>query len=100
MNTTRDDEERIFLAALEIDAPTERANYLNQACGENAELRRRVEALLRRHEESQGILDAALPGNEITAQFTDIAEKPGMLIGQYKLLQQIGEGGFGVVFLA
>ncbi len=99
MNATQDEED-IFLAALEISKPADRAAYLNDACGEDANLRRRVEALLVRHQESQGLLDAPPPGIDATAHWEVISEKPGAVIGPYKLLEQIGEGGFGVVFLA
>ena len=99
MNATQNEED-IFLAALEIDLPAGRAAYLDEACGENAGLRCRVEKLLLRHQESGGILDAPPPGIDSTNRIATVSEKPGALIGPYKLLEQIGEGGFGVVFLA
>ena len=92
-------EEEIFLNALESARPTRDA-YLDEACGDDAELRRRVEALLRRHQESKGPLDAPLAGVDVTANPPPATEKPGTLIGPYKLLQQIGEGGMGTVFMA
>ncbi len=79
-------EEEIFVGALVIDAPDELAAYLDEACGEDAQLRRRVEGLLRRHRDTI----AAPP----------IREQAGAVIGRYKLLQEIGEGGFGVVYMA
>jgi non-specific serine/threonine protein kinase/serine/threonine-protein kinase len=99
MNSTQSEEE-IFLAALEIDAPAGRESYIRDSCGQDADLRHRVEALLARHQESQGMLDAPPPGVNATAYWDVIDENPGSVIGPYKLLQQIGEGGFGVVFEA
>src|SRR5438132_13276989 len=91
--------EGIFHAALAIDVADERSAYLDAACGNQHELRRRVEALLRRYTEAQGPLDRAVPS--LVATMDDpIAERPGTVIGPYKLLEQIGEGGFGVVFMA
>ncbi|MGA2257317.1 MAG: protein kinase, partial [Thermoguttaceae bacterium] len=93
-------EEEIFLNALEIGSSERRDAYLDEACGDDAELRRRVEALLRRHQESRGPLDAPLAGVDVTANPPPIAEKPGTQIGPYKLLQEIGEGGMGTVYMA
>jgi serine/threonine protein kinase/tetratricopeptide (TPR) repeat protein len=99
MNVTQYEED-IFIAALEIESPQERADYLDDACGENAQLRSRVEALLNRHQESSGMLDAPPPGIDATEYLEVISEKPGAVIGTYKLREEIGVGGFGVVFLA
>jgi serine/threonine protein kinase/WD40 repeat protein/tetratricopeptide (TPR) repeat protein len=90
----------IFFAALERTAPDERAAYLSAACGHDDALRRRVEALLAAHDEPDSRLDrpAAEPG--LTMPLRPIAEGPGTLVGAYKLLQRIGEGGFGVVYMA
>ena len=93
-------EEVIFLAALEKASPEGRAAYVADACGDNAELRRRVEELLRCHAEPEDFLDAAPPGLVATIESPSIAERPGATIGRYKLLQEIGEGGFGVVYMA
>src|SRR5262245_17017326 len=92
-------EEAIFTAALELGAADQRAAYLDAACGDRGELRRRVEALLRRYAESAGPLDRPVGGPG--AATTELpSERPGALIGPYKLLEPIGEGGFGVVFMA
>jgi len=103
MNTDRDKlVKEIFADALEKANAAERAAYLAQACGNDAQLRQRVEALLRAHEKAGGFLEepaAALPGKTIVLS-TPLTEKPGDHIGPYKLLQQIGEGGCGVVYMA
>src|SRR5947208_17165236 len=90
-------EASIFAAALDKPNAEEQAAYLTQACGGDARLRRRVEALLRAYAEQDEILDRlATP----TVDETPPAERPGSCIGSYKLLQQIGEGGMGVVYMA
>jgi serine/threonine protein kinase/WD40 repeat protein len=95
------DEKAIFLAALEQTNPAERQNYLQGACGDNAALLKRLRVLLSVHEQSQGPLDAPSPGLAIAATIDGpITERPGTIIGSYKLMEQIGEGGMGLVFVA
>lgn len=89
----------IFLSAVEQHAPDQWAEYLDDACREDVALRQRVEQLLRAHQGEDSFLDRGDDGATIITD-RPIAETPGTLIGPYKLLQQIGEGGFGVVFLA
>jgi WD40 repeat protein/serine/threonine protein kinase len=91
-------EESIFLQALEIPSAAERAAYLDRAYGEDRQLRAAVEALLRAHEKSGDVLD--LPEKPMPTVDDPITERPGTVIGPYKLLQQIGEGGMGIVFMA
>src|SRR6516225_8297204 len=83
-------EESIFAQALELASAAERAAYLDRACGANRQLRAEVEALLRAHEESGDLLD--LPERAVATVDEAITERPGMVIGPYKLLEQIGEG--------
>ncbi len=90
----------VFLSAIEIDDPNSREAYLDGAVLVMTCLRQRVEALLRQHLESKGMLDAPPPGLVATIGLPTITEQPGTVIGPYKLLQQIGEGGMGVVFMA
>ncbi|HUG92102.1 MAG TPA: protein kinase [Planctomycetaceae bacterium] len=90
----------IFCEALERPAPEERAAYLDRACGDDAELRARVEALLDAHGAAGGFLRGPSAADTPTINMPVLAEGPGTHIGPYKLLQQIGEGGFGVVFMA
>ncbi|CAN5580066.1 hypothetical protein BH09PLA1_BH09PLA1_04810 [soil metagenome] len=88
---------RIF--DLVIDAPvTERAVLLSRECGEDIELRQRVEAMIA-GAEHECFLNAPTVHDEFLSQ-AEILERPGARIGPYKLLQLIGEGGFGSVFLA
>src|SRR5216684_4464241 len=96
------DEKAIFLAALEQATQPQREAYIQGACEGDPELLNRVKELLSVHQESQGPLDAPPPGVGIPPTIDEpaIAERPGTMIGPYKLLEQIGEGGFGVVFMA
>jgi serine/threonine protein kinase/WD40 repeat protein len=92
--------ESIFLAALEKETPEARAAYLAEACQGDANLRRCVERLLNAHARADSILPEQAPGLPATVEPCAIEERPGSIIGPYKLLQKLGEGGFGVVFLA
>jgi serine/threonine protein kinase len=91
----------IFAGAIERRSLEERAAFLDASCGADGGLRQRIEALLRAHDEAGGFLrerpEAVDPA--ATAQ-PRTGEGPGTVIGPYKLLEQIGEGGFGVVFMA
>jgi WD40 repeat protein/serine/threonine protein kinase len=94
----------VFEAVVEL-APAERATKLEQACGTDAELRRRVEALLKAHDDAGELPTASsfleAPAAGLVATMAEpVSERPGTIIGTYKLLEQIGEGGFGVVFMA
>jgi serine/threonine protein kinase/Flp pilus assembly protein TadD len=91
--------EAIFLSALDRE-PGERLAYVEGACAGNPDLLRRVRQLLDAHDESQGLLDAPPPGVGGTVDLLQSGEGPGAVIGPYKLLQQIGEGGMGTVFMA
>ncbi len=92
----------LFGRALDLARGAERAAYLDEACIENADLRRQVDALLLAHDSAEDFLSSS-PGHEPGTTATEeasVLERPGALIGRYKLLQQIGEGGMGVVFMA
>jgi len=91
--------EDIFLAALEKKTPAERRAYLDSACRDDPGLRAQVDGLLQSHQEAGSFLDAPLFDSPPTVD-QQVVEKPGTRIGPYKLLQQVGEGGFGVVFMA
>ena len=94
------DAEAIFLAALDKTTPQGRVAYVESTCEGDPELLRRVRELLSCHDESEGLLDAAPPGLEGTVDLSEVSERPGTVIGPYKLLQQIGEGGMGTVYMA
>jgi eukaryotic-like serine/threonine-protein kinase len=95
------DEKAIFLAALEQASPAERQAYLQGACGDDPALLKRLRVLLSVHEQSQGPLDAPSPVVALAPTVDDpIRERPGTVIGPYKLLEEIGEGGMGLVFVA
>ena len=89
----------IFLAALEKSDCHDRKTYLDEACQADAELRRQVELLLDAHEQTGLFLERGALVHSPTTGSTP-REQLGGKIGPYKLLQQIGEGGMGVVFMA
>src|SRR6516164_189128 len=91
--------EAIFFAALEKGSPQERAAFLDEASAGNPQLRRRVERMLAAQAEAGSFLEQPAHTPAMTAD-EPITEVPGTVIGPYKLLQQIGEGGMGTVFMA
>jgi serine/threonine protein kinase len=93
--------EVIFSAALELP-PGGRSAFVAKECGGDTGLRQQVESLLQAHDDAGGFLEGtAAPTPDKTVVVTlPVTEKAGDRIGRYKLLQQIGEGGCGVVYMA
>jgi WD40 repeat protein/serine/threonine protein kinase len=89
----------IFLDALAVP-PSDRAAWLDAACCPDAEMRRHVELMLAAHDAPQSLIDQLAPAGLATIDEPTIREGPGAVIGPYKLMEQIGEGGFGLVFVA
>ncbi len=89
----------LFCEALDQPSAGEQAAFLDRACAGQPELRSRVEALLRAHREGSRFLGEPSGTPDDTTD-EPIRERPGMVIGSYKLLEQIGVGGMGLVYVA
>ena len=81
MRTEQKNEESIFYAALEIESSEKRSTYLKRACGSDAHLMARVEALLAVQEKERSILEDAAPFLGTTLQTVPVTEGPGAVIG-------------------
>ena len=99
MNTVKALE--IFNRALALADPAERFGFLQGACGDDTELLAHVQKLLAAHQGAEDVFPTD-PDDDATLvdDTVPLAEGPGTVIGKYKLLQQIGEGGMGVVYMA
>jgi len=96
MNADHEKLKQILAEAAAKATPAERAAYLDAACQGDADLRQQVEVLLAAHERAGDFLEKTveLPPSDF------VIERTGTMIGRYKLLERIGEGGFGIVFMA
>ncbi len=90
-----DFERRLFNDALDHPAGPPRDAWLNGACGGDAALEKRIQALLRVHD-----AEAEFLPDTLATVISEPAERPGTVIGPYKLREQVGEGGFGTVWVA
>ena len=85
--------------------PSLRGDFLDDACAGNDAARREIESLLKAHDDSCSFLQRANdqrpgPDSQPTYDLASIVERPGATVGPYRLMEQIGEGGFGLVFVA
>ena len=97
MNDQPPTPETLLAAALEIPGAAERRAYLDRACAGDAALRQEVDSLLAAHEQAGGFMTAQAANATLPLPLT---ERAGDRIGRYKLLEPIGEGGFGIVWMA
>src|SRR3990167_1652113 len=100
MDTGRKKIDTILGEAVEIESAAEREAFLAEACGKDAELRYRLDKLIANHFGAGDFLEDPLVACAATIDLPPIAERPGTQIGPYTLLQEIGEGGMGIVYMA
>src|SRR5262249_32600208 len=102
MNRPTQDVESILAEAVEIAESDQRQAFVERACGDDLVLRGRIERLVANHFEAGSFLEP--PAGPVdpngTAEWKPAGYAPGRVIGPYKLMEQIGEGGMGLVFVA
>ena len=92
--------EEVFFAALQRKAGLERTAFLDGICGDDLALRERLEALLSANDSAGVFLYGAVQTGNVAVDGSPIIEGPGSVIGPYKLLERIGEGGMAIVYMA
>jgi hypothetical protein len=113
MRPVRSSEKSIFLEALDIESSEDRTAFIESACRGDAALLASVTALLREHERDDNPVDTPIVARSDGRPFADVKTESyeamnhsfsgqalGTMIGPYKLMEQIGEGGFGLVYVA
>ena len=100
MTASRPDNEAIFHAARDIPDPDRRREYVREACGGDEARIAHVEALLAAADGPDSLLDRPAAGTPVATIDQPTTESPGTVIGPYKLIEQIGEGGMGTVWMA
>lgn len=99
MKHRREKLEAVFEAAAALESDGQRREYLERACP-NEEMRREVESLLEAMDNPDSLFDRDETVSEAAMFETPVVEQPGTRIDRYKLLQKVGEGGMGVVYMA
>jgi serine/threonine protein kinase/Flp pilus assembly protein TadD len=100
MTASRPDNEAIFHAARAIPDPDRRREYVRQACGGDEARIAQIEALLAAADAPDSLLDRPAAGTPVATIDQPATEGPGTVIGPYKLIKPIGEGGMGAVWMA
>jgi len=90
----------LFAQAAEFESDSDRVAFLAASCGSDSTLRQELEELLAAHVQAGAFMETPAADAIATECLSNIAERPGAVIGHYKLLEQIGEGGMGLVFMA